>query len=192
MCIRDSPLTEEVIAEEYEEDSGGALIPEEPKKEESVDGHVITEGARKLIDAALTTPIPTAAELTAEELDERAQALEARRQQLLDEAKNIEVEKKRMSNKEYMSRLHQKTRKRHIDDNQFPRVRAVLFGDEMGKPRKDSNGDWVYPTPVQNTVAAREILSANPGPEEIRLGIKLLNKGLEQQKVAMSLSLIHI
>ena len=147
---------------------------------------MITEGARKLIDAALTTPIPTAAELTAEELDERAQALEARRQQLLDEAKNIEVEKKRMSNKEYMSCLHQKTRKRHIDDNQFPRVRAVLFGDEMGKPRKDSNRDWVYPTPVQNTVAAREILSANPGPEEIRLGIKLLNKGLEQQKVALS------
>ena len=58
------PLAEEVIAEEYEEDSDGALIPEEPKKEESVDGHVITEGTRKLIDAALTTPIPIAAELT--------------------------------------------------------------------------------------------------------------------------------
>ncbi len=56
----------------------------------------------------------------------------------------------------------------------------------MRKPRKDSNVDWVYPTPVQNTVAAQEILSANPGPEEIRLGIKLLNKGLEQQKVALS------
>ena len=53
-------------------------------------------------------------------------------------------------------------------------------------PRCDSNGDWVYSTPVQNTVAAREILSANPGPEQIRLGIKLLNKGLEQQKVALS------
>ena len=26
------PLTEEVIAEEYEEDSDGALIPDEPKK----------------------------------------------------------------------------------------------------------------------------------------------------------------
>src|SRR5215216_2112354 len=58
----------------------------------------------------------------------------------------------------------------------------------MGKPQKDSKGDWVYPTPVQNTVAAREILSANPGPDEIRLGIKLLNKGLEQQKVALSRS----
>ncbi len=52
-------------------------------------------------------------------------------------------------------------------------------------PRRDSNGDWVYPTPVQNTVAAQEILSGNPGREQIRLGIKLLNKGLEQQKVAL-------
>src|SRR5215216_5818655 len=82
------PPTEEVIAEEYEEDSDGALILDEPKKEESIDGHVITEGARKLIDDALTTPIPTSTELTVEELDERAQALEARRQVLLDEAKN--------------------------------------------------------------------------------------------------------
>ena len=65
------PSAEEVIAEEYEEDSDGALILDEPK-EESVDGHVVTAGPRKLIDAALTTPIPTAAELTAEELDERA------------------------------------------------------------------------------------------------------------------------
>ena len=56
----------------------------------------------------------------------------------------------------------------------------------MGMPRKDSKGDWVYPTPVQNTVAAREILLANLGLEQIRLGIKLLNKGLEQQKVALS------
>ncbi len=88
---------EEVIAEEYEEDSDGALIPDEPKKEASVDGHVITEGARKLIDAALTTPIPTAAELTADELDKRAHALEARRRQLLDEEKNLEEEKKRMA-----------------------------------------------------------------------------------------------
>src|SRR5215216_4069978 len=92
--------TEEVIAEEYEEDSDGALTPDEPK-EELVDGHVITEGARKLIDVALTTPIPTAAELTSEELDDRAQALDARRQQLLDEAKNIEEEKKHMAAKDY-------------------------------------------------------------------------------------------
>ena len=100
------PPAEEVIAEEYEEDSDGALIPDKPK-EESVDGHVITEGARKLIDATLTTPIPTAAELTAEELDERAEALEARRQVLLDEAKNIEEEKKRMATAEkYNSRQY--------------------------------------------------------------------------------------
>ncbi len=111
---------------------------------------------RKLIDAALTTPIPTAAELTAEELDERAQALEAGRQQLLDEAKNIEVEKKRMATKDYMSRLHQKTRKRHTNDDQFPHIRAVLFGDEMGKPQKDSKGDWVYVI----TEGARKLIDA--------------------------------
>ena len=106
-----------MIAEEYEEDLDGALIPEEPK-EESVDGHVITEGARKLIDAALTTPIPTVVELTVEELDERAQALEARRPILLDEAKNIEEEKKRMASVEkYNSRQHQKTRKHHTHDD---------------------------------------------------------------------------
>ena len=110
---------------------------------------MITEGACKFIDAALTTPIPTTAELTAEELDERAQALEARRQVLLDEAKNIEEEKKRIASAEkYNSRQYQKTKKRHTNDNQFPQIHAVLFGEEMGNPRKDSKGDWVYPTPV--------------------------------------------
>ena len=53
-------------------------------------------------------------------------------------------------------------------------------------PRLDSKGDLVYPTPIQNTVAARDILSNNPGPEQVRLGIKLLTKGLEQQMVAKS------
>lgn len=50
----------------------------------------------------------------------------------------------------------------------------------------DSNEDPVYPTPVQNTAAAQDILANNPGLEHVRLGIKLLTKGLEKQKVAKS------
>ncbi|MEI4920484.1 hypothetical protein Q8G81_33525, partial [Klebsiella pneumoniae] len=72
----------------------------------------------------------------------------------------------------YNSRQHQKTRKHHTHDDQFSQIHKVLFGGELGMPRRDNNGDWVYPTLVHNTVAAREILSANPGPEQIRLGIK--------------------
>lgn len=76
-------------------------------------------------------------------------------------------------------------------DNKNPEVHKTLFeGDDAvkGEPRLDSKGDLMYGTLVENTATARDILANNPNPDQIRLGVKLLTKGLEQQKAVKSRS----
>src|SRR4051812_3733692 len=51
-----------------------------------MDGHVVTKGAREIYGDALTIPIPTASNMTPEELEKRAEDLEKHRMFLLEEA----------------------------------------------------------------------------------------------------------
>lgn len=102
-----------------------------------VDGHVVTKGAHKIYEDALTIPIPAASNLTPDALEKRAEDLEKHRLFLVEAARIVELKQQLYSDPvKYQSdfkRLPNKTWGGPVLANKNPNIHRDLFDGKTGE-----------------------------------------------------------